>query len=153
MPYRVKISTNAYRPMRCSVKNWENGTINSEMMALNGWTFTEKNLRHVAWRLRRFLGYSSTTYDNTVSSVEVDEFRQWTNHPLNNIKYMDNPCGCERIQYIKAPGWRQGYYNIDVAIRELRRTGYLKVPFSAAYDSRQRGYKNMAGCYMEVKRI
>ena len=28
MPYRVTISTAAYKPRRCSVKNWEPGTVN-----------------------------------------------------------------------------------------------------------------------------
>lgn len=38
--YRVKINTDSYKCKRCSKKNWEPGTMNDYMLAINGITRT-----------------------------------------------------------------------------------------------------------------
>ena len=46
--YRVKINTDSYKCKRCSKKNWEPGTMNDYMLAINGITrtiYTKRELR------------------------------------------------------------------------------------------------------------
>ena len=51
MAYRVSIDTSAYKDKKCSEKNWEAGTMNDFMHAINGWSIREGNLRELSWRL------------------------------------------------------------------------------------------------------
>lgn len=54
--YIITISTEAYKPMRANAQNWERGTINDFMEALNGYKVVETNLEKVMWRLQLFNG-------------------------------------------------------------------------------------------------
>ena len=66
MPYKISINTEAYKPSRCSEKNWEHGTVNDFMAALNGWHSRVKNLKEVRWQIEMFHGRgpSSDVWDN-----------------------------------------------------------------------------------------
>lgn len=48
--YRVKINTDSYKCKRCSKKNWEPGTMNDYMLAINGITRTIYTKRELIWR-------------------------------------------------------------------------------------------------------
>ncbi len=48
--YIITINTNAYKSMRTSKKNWERGTINDFMEALNCYKVTERSINAVEGR-------------------------------------------------------------------------------------------------------
>lgn len=144
MAYITKISTGAYKPMRASRNNWENGTTNDFMAALDGWRSRENNLRHVRWRIEIFL-HGWPKYEES-QKEEAMEFLK-----SSKISYFDKLCGFTRTQYVEAPGFHQGYCNIDNLIETLRTEGVVRIPFEAAYDMRQYP-KNMDGCFMEIKK-
>ena len=52
------INTDTYKCKRCSKKNWEPGTLNDYMIAINGITKTLYNMREVMWQLKLFQGCS-----------------------------------------------------------------------------------------------
>ena len=56
MPYKVTISTKAYKPMRATKQNWEPGTTNDHVQALDGFQCMEMTLTEVGWRLEMFAG-------------------------------------------------------------------------------------------------
>lgn len=53
--YQAVINTDGYKLMPCSKKNWEAGTVNDFMLAINGWKSTERSLQEVRWRIEMLL--------------------------------------------------------------------------------------------------
>lgn len=153
--YKMSINTESYVCSRCSKKNWEPGTRNDYMLAINGLTRMLYSMREVMWQLELFRG-------NSFLSSEYDENNKEENYHLsdryvkflkkNTIKYYDRLCGFERTQYLSGYGWMQGYFDIDKVIQTLKDEGTVKVPFKWLYDIRQYS-KNMDGCYMEITKI
>lgn len=47
--YKMTINTDTYKCGRCSKKNWEPGTRNDYMIAINGITRTLYSMREVMW--------------------------------------------------------------------------------------------------------
>ena len=45
--YQAVINTDGYKLMPCSKKNWEAGTVNDFMLAINGWKSTERSLQEM----------------------------------------------------------------------------------------------------------
>lgn len=144
--YKVVINTDSYRPRRCSEKNWEPGTMNDYMKAINGWKSTEHNLKEVRWRLGMFSG---SVVDG---AYEDPEWFKWKEQAKNNITYYDKLCQQERTSEVTGYGFKQGYINIDSVINELRTKGVVRIKFSQLYDMRQY-CKNMNGCYMEITKV
>jgi hypothetical protein len=132
--YKIKISTQAYKPMRCSKNTWEKGTVNDFMKALNNWETTENDLAQIKTRLEVFAGHI----------VNSDK--------TNSITFYDKLCECNRTENIAPYGFKQGYVKIESIIAELQSNGYVKIPFKAVYDSRQYN-KKFNGCYMEIIKI
>ena len=155
--YRVKINTDSYKCKRCSKKNWEPGTMNDYMLAINGITRTIYTKRELIWQLELFRGESFLTgllseYDidsegNLRLSDRYAEFLK-----KNRIKYYDRLCGFEREQYLSGYGFMQGYFDIDKVLEQLKKEGFAKVLFSWLYDTRQYD-KCMDGCYMEITKV
>lgn len=155
--YRVKINTDSYKCKRCSKKNWEPGTMNDYMLAINGITRTIYAKRELIWQLELFRGESFLTgllseYDrdsegNLRLSDRYAEFLK-----KNRIKYYDRLCGFEREQYLSGYGFMQGYFDIDKVLEQLKKEGFAKVLFSWLYDTRQYD-KCMDGCYMEITKV
>ena len=147
MAYRVTINTAAYRPLSCTEKNWEPGTINDHMLALNGWTSAERNLTEVGWRLHMFAGTSPgwDVYDSP-------QYQSWLTQPKNEVVYRDTLCGFDRKTEITPPGFKQGYINIPTLLKTLEQDGRIEGAFSKVYDSRQY-LKNMDGCVLIVEEI
>ena len=54
--YKMVINTDEYTCERCSKKNWEPGTRNDYMLAINGITRTLYSLKEVLWQLELFGG-------------------------------------------------------------------------------------------------
>ena len=153
--YRMVMHTDAYKCARCSKKNWEPGTRNDYMLAINGITRSLHNMREVMWQLELFRG-------NSFLTSEYDENNPKENHGLsdryvaflkkNTVKYHDRLCDLDRTQYLSGYGFMQGYFDIDSVLEKLRAEGMVKVPFKWLYDSRQYD-KHMDGCYMEITKI
>lgn len=154
--YKVLINTDSYNCKRCSKKNWEPGTMNDYMIALNGWHTVEHSLREVMWRLMMFQGndfpHSEWVDKPNGESGLSDRYTKWRNKKCNTIKYMDRLCGFERKQMPMGYGWKQGYFNIDEVIENLKKDGIVKVPFKWLYDIRQYD-KCMDGCYMLIEKV
>lgn len=150
MAYRFTVNTDSYKDMRCSEKNWEPGTLNDFMHALNGWTIRENNLREVAWRIAYFGGWAAPKS----SGENYPMYKAWLeSHDLkkNYIKFYDNLCGFERRNPTQMYGFAQGYFDIDKKIEELKFNGCVKIYFKDYYDVRQ--YKrNMDGCYILIEK-
>lgn len=145
--YIITINTKAFRPFRCSKKNWEPGTINSIMMALDDWSTVERTEREVEWRINMFLSGHGHPHEGD----EMD-YQLWSEQSVNKISFMDEPCGIERETKPECPGFHQGYYRIEQYMNELQKKRQVCIPFSAAYDGRQYK-KNLDGCYMLIKQI
>lgn len=153
--YRVTVNTSAYKCARCDEKNWEPGTRNDYMLAINGITRTLYSIREVRWQLELFRG-------NSFLSSEYSENNPKENHGLsdryvrflkkNTIKYRDRLCGFDRQQYLSGYGWMQGYFDLDKVIEQLKKDGIVQVPFKWLYDQRQYS-RAMNGCYMEIQRV
>lgn len=136
----MTINTDNYKCGRCSKKNWELGTRNDYMIAINGITRTLYNMREVMWQLELFRG-------NSFLMSEYDENNKEENYHLsdryvkflskNTIKYYDRLCGFERTQYLSEYGWMQGYFNIGEVMEKLKAEGIVRVPFKWLYDIRQ----------------
>lgn len=150
--YRMTINTDGYTCGRCSKKNWEVGTRNDYMIAINGTKRALHSMREVMWQLELFRG-------NSFLRSEWDENNREENNHLsdryvkflkkNTIKYYDRLCGFNRKQYLSGYGWMQGYFDINAAMDELKTKGIIKIPFKWLYDLRQYD-KAMNGCYMEI---
>lgn len=153
--YKVTINTDKYVCGRCSKENWEPGTRNDYMTAINGITRTLRSMREVMWQMELFRG-------NSFLMSEYDENNKKENYHLsdryvkflkkNTIKYYDRLCGFHRTQYLSGYGWMQGYFNAAEARETLKKEGIVKIPFKWLYDIRQYD-KRMDGCYMEIKKI
>lgn len=149
--YKVTINTDKYKCGKCSKKNWEPGTRNDYMIAINRLTRTLRSLREVEWQLRIFQGcfWNEDEYDIKRGCLS-DRYEKFLKR--NTIKYYDRLCGFCREQYLSGYGWTQGYFSIDKAIEELKAKGKIKIPFAWLYDIRQ--YDNaMNGCYMEIIKL
>lgn len=150
--YKMIINTDSYKCGRCSKKNWEPGTRNDYMIAINGTKRTLYSIREVMWQLELFRG-------NSFLLSEYDENNKEENYHLsdryvkflekNTIEYQDRLCGFNRKQYLSGYGFMQGYFDIDSVIEELKQNGVVKIPFNWLYDIRQYD-KAMNGCYMEI---
>lgn len=151
--YKVVINTDSYKKRRCSKKNWEPGTMNDYMEAINGWHTTEHSIREVIWRLQMFQGqgFPVSEYDEGKGGLS-ERYKKWEAKKCNQVKYFDKLCGFERTQPVKGYGFTQGYFSISSVIEKLKNEGSVKIPFSYLYDIRQY-YKNMDGCYMEITKI
>lgn len=62
--YQAVINTDGYKLMPCSKKNWEAGTINDFMLAINGWKSTERSLQEVRWRIERLTARKESGYEH-----------------------------------------------------------------------------------------
>lgn len=140
MPYSVVINTDKYKLAACDKKNWEPGTVNDFMVALNGWHTTEPNLKCVRWRIQMFQGHWP---------FGEDGYQEWFDQKKNKLKYMDRLCGFERTEYINPYGFKQGYFDVDKVLEQLKKEGKVQIPFKWVYDTRQYS-KNLDGCYMEI---
>lgn len=153
--YKMTINTDSYICRKCSKKNWEPGTMNDYMLAINGTTRTLNSMKEVMWQLELFRG-------NSFLTSEYDEKNKEENFHLsdkyvaflekNKIEYHDRLCGVDRTRYLSGYGWMQGYFCVESVLRELKEHSSVKIPFAWLYDLRQY-YKGMKGCYMEIKRI
>ncbi len=150
MAYKVRIDTSNYKDRRCSQKNWESGTMNDFMHAIDGWSVRENNLQELKWRINYIAGMGSCG----VTDEDKAKYLDWCNRhqKKNYVTFMDNLCGFERKEKVKAYGFTQGYVRAEFIIEELRKNGIVKIPFSKFYDSRQY-LKNMDGCFVEITRI
>lgn len=153
--YKMRINTDAYKCSECSKKNWEPGTRNDYMIAINGITRTLYNMREVMWQLELFRG-------NSFLSTEYDDNNKEENYGLsdryvkflkkNTIKYHDRLCGFDRTQYLSGYGFMQGYFDIKEILETLKAEGVVKIPFAWLYDIRQYD-KALDGCYMEIVKV
>ena len=149
------INTDNYKCGRCSTRNWEPGTRNDYMIAINGITRTLHSMREVMWQIELFRG-------NYFLLSEYNNNNPEENHGLsdryvkflkkNQITYHDRLCDCERTRPLSGYGFMQGYFDIDKYMNILKETGVIQIPFSALYDIRQYD-KCMNECYMEIKKI
>ena len=147
--------TDAYKCARCSKKNWEPGTRNDYMLAINGSTRSLHNMREVMWQLELFHGnsfvMSEYSNDNPEENYGLsDQYMAFLKK--NTIKYHDQLCGLDRTQYLSGYGFMQGYFSVGTVLEKLKTEGTVKVPFKWLYDSRQYD-KHMDGCYMEITKI
>lgn len=149
--YKMKISTESYKCRECSKKNWEAGTRNDYMVAINGLTRTLCSTREVIWQLELFHGNSFliSEYDEKKRGLS-DRYMKFLRK--NTIKYHDRLCNIERTQYLSGYGWMQGYFDIEKVIDTLKADGTVKIPFKWLYDERQYD-RHMDGCYMEITKI
>lgn len=144
--YIITINTDSYKPMKASEKNWERGTINDFMNAINGYRVIERSLKRVVRRIGVFNG--------TLNGHEEEDYFEWLNNPKNKCKitFMDNICGFERTLEVAPYGWKQGYFNVDEVINELKENNVVQIPFKWVYDARQYK-KNYDGCYMQIEKV
>lgn len=136
-------------------KNWEPGTRNDYMIAINGVTRELNSIKEVMWQIELFRG-------NSFPMSEYDEKNPEENYGLsdeytafleeNTIVYYDRLCGFDRKQYLSGYGWMQGYFNIGSVLNTLKENGIVKIPFKWLYDVRQYN-KDMNGCYMEIRQV
>lgn len=143
--YKISIDTSCYKPRRATAHNWEPGTLNDFMAAINGWTCEEPDEESVRWRLEFFL--QKTTYRN-----EDPKWCQWFDASHNDIKFHDHLCDADRVMPVQVYGFALGYTNIDKWMEKLREEGIIKVPFSAAYDARQ-NIRSFNKCYLIIQDI
>lgn len=149
--YKVSINTDAYRPRRCNKTNWEPGTMNDFMAAINGWNTIEHSLRELQWRLNMFQGGSTPIMEIDGAGNVSDAYKAWEQQPCNEITYLDKLCGVERTQKITGYGFTQGHFRISDVLATLEEKGSAKVLFRWLYDARQY-CKNMDGCFMLIRR-
>jgi hypothetical protein len=153
--YKMIINTDTYKCGRCSKKNWEPGTRNDYMIAINGITRTLYNMREVMWQLELFHGNSFVMSEYSDDNPEEnyglsDRYIKFLKK--NTIKYHDRLCNLDRQQYLSGYGWMQGYFSIGEVMEKLKAEGTVKIPFKWLYDIRQYD-KAMDGCYMEITKV
>ena len=153
--YRFSVNTDKYICNRCSQRNWEPGTVNDYMLAINGIKRTLNSIQEVLWQLELFRGNSFLISEYSEENPEEnyhlsDKYCKFLKN--NEITYFDRLCGFNRTQYLSGYGFMQGYFSVGEQIQKLKKEGYIKVPFSWLYDIRQYD-KNMNGCFVEVKKI
>jgi len=144
--YKVIINTDKFTHFRCSKKNWEPGTINDFMTAINGWKSTERSLQEVRWRIEMLFHHAHYHSGNS-------HWEKWFAQSKNKIKYHDRLCELDRFDDISVPGFAQGYVDIDKLIENLKANGVIRIPFKLGYDMRQRGFRAYKGCYMEIRKV
>ena len=161
--YRVTVNTDSYKLGRCSKKNWEAGTRNDYMLAINGRTFCENNLREVRWFLELFQGQSFCHAEWTPENADKkgkygdyygmsERYYKWLHKKGHIVKYHDRLCDLNRTQFLSGYGFCQGYFLREPVIDELKTKGVVKIPFKWLYDSRQ--YDNaMNGCYVKIEAV
>ena len=150
--YIVLINTDNYKCGRCSTRNWEPGTRNDYMIAINGITRTLHSMREVVWQIELFRGnyFLSSEYNNNNPKENHGLSDRYVRFLKKNIiKYHDNLCNLDRQQYLSGYGCMQGYFDIDDVLEKLKKEGTVRIPFSWLYDIRQYN-KAMDGCYMEI---
>ena len=163
MRYRVTINTDSYKCGRCSKKNWEPGTRNDYMLAINGRTFVEKSIREVTWLLNLFQGSSFNLGEWTPENSDKvgkfgdyygmsDRYYNWLHRKAHSVTYHDRLCGLDRTQWLSGYGFMQGAFDRQAIINELEQTGSVKVPFKLLYDIRQYD-RAMDNCYMQIKAV
>lgn len=153
--YRMTIDTSKYKLGACDKKNWEPGTKNDYMVAINGRTSVLYSMREVMWQLELFHG-------NSFLMSEYDENNPEENYHLsdryvkflkkNTVKYFDRLCGFERTHYLSGYGWMQGYFSVGQVMEKLKTEGVVEIPFKWLYDLRQYD-KAMDGCFMRIEKI
>ena len=151
--YKVTINTDEYVCMKCSKKNWEPGTMNDFMIALNGWHTTERSMREVAWRLAMFRGidWLSSEWDEKKGALN-DHYEKWRNKKCNWVYFHDRLCSLERMHRPCGYGFMQGYFNEEKYLAVLQEKGVVIIPFSALYDVCQY-YKGQNGCYLKIEKV
>ena len=148
MSYKVTFHTEAYKSHRASKKNWELGTQNDHIKALNGLSFVEETKEELSWRL--LMAGGNTPYELTPESAVC--YEAWRNNPRNTIKFQDKLCDMERTIYPSVPGFTQGYVNVDAVIQKVEKAGTAKVEFRQFYDLRQYD-PHMNGCYIQIEKF
>lgn len=150
MRYKVTINTDNYKCGECSKANWEPGTRNDYMIAINGLTRKLNSIKEVKWQINIFIGFyypSSEWIEGEGYSARYIKFLE-----KNLVKYYDRLCGVYRCQYLSGYGFMQGYFDVDEVIKDLKANGITKIPFKWLYDIRQYD-RAMDGCYMEIRRV
>lgn len=152
--YKMTIDTSKYKLGACDEKNWEPGTRNDYMIAINGRTSILYSMREVMWQLELFRG-------NSFVISEYDEKNNPENYHLsdryvkflkrNTVVYFDRLCGFKRKQYLSGYGWMQGYFSVEQVIEKLKTEGSVIIPFEWLYDIRQYD-KAMDGCFMKIEK-
>lgn len=143
--YKVSINTDKFKLFPCSKENWEPGTINDFMLAINGWHSTERSLQEVRWRIELLFHQAHYHFGNV-------QWERWFARKKNKITYRDRLCELDRTDDVSVPGFAQGYVDIDELLDTMKVNGRVRIPFSTGYDLRQRGYQFCRGCYMEIER-
>lgn len=147
MAYRVTIDTDKYIDRKCSQSNWEPGTMNDFMHAINGWSSRENSLEEVRWRIE----YIGNWFSN-VKEEDREKYRIWHDKKKNKITFYDKLCELERIEPVRMYGFCQGYFDVEKVIAELKENGRVVIPFKRFYDMRQY-IKNMNGCAVIIEKI
>lgn len=161
--YKVIINTDNYKCGRCSKKNWEPGTRNDYMLAINGRSFCENSLREISWLLDLFQGISHNSSEWTPENSDKigkygnyygmsERFYKWLHKKAHSVTFYDRLCGFNRTYWLSGYGFMQGYFDKRNVLDELKANGIVKVPFKWLYDIRQYD-KAMDGCYMEIRKI
>lgn len=141
--YKIAVNTLPFQPFHATHKNWENGTRNDFMYAINGWHVTELNLRNLKNRINLMLGYGVD------SEYYSDRMQKWMDKTY--VTYQDRLCGFERRDRVGPYGFAQGYVDVEKHIRTLLETGETKIYFSDVYDIRQYS-NNYDGCYIKISK-
>ena len=150
MAYRIEVDTSKYKNRKCSEKNWEPGTMNDYMHAINGWKHRETSLKHLLWLLTAI---QTNGKDYHLYGVDEDYTNWWNGVEKKlTIKYKDVLCGFERSQYLGPYGFAQGYFSVGGVVEKVRQEGYAEIKFSYFYDSRQY-LKNMDGCSIKITKV
>lgn len=89
MSYKVTFHTEAYKSHRASKKNWELGTQNDHIKALNGLSFVEETKEELSWRL--LMAGGNTPYELTPESAVRYEAWRKVNQLQKKVKdYVKN---------------------------------------------------------------
>jgi len=143
--FKVWFTTSRYKPHKASVQNWEPGTKNCHMKALDGWSSVEPDERALRWRLWLFQGGPIPS-----DPEEYEQYKQWRAQPINKIEFWDSYCEMDRVTEPTPPGFKQGAaLQVDKIMAELRTRGIAIIPFSQVYDSRQYDH-HMDGCELLI---
>lgn len=150
MGYRIEVDTSKYEKRRCSEKNWEPGTMNNYMEAINGWKKTEPSFIRLSWFLD-FLCHGGKNFELYGTNPN---YTKWFDESANKliIRYYDELCGFERSQNLGPYGFAQGYINVGNLLEKIKKDGKAVLRFSSFYDARQY-CKNMDGCYIRITKV
>ena len=152
--YKAIIVTDNYRHQPCSKQNWEPGTMNDFVMALNGWKSTESSLQKVRWLIELFFGGLPYEHHYDKSWKDYDKFWKWyRSKKESKFIYHDRLCGFDRTDRLGVYGIAQGYVNPDKKMEKLKSNGVVRIEFGEAYDIRQRGCTLFNGCFMEIIKV